>query len=69
MWGSVFSLLVVGFIALGAQANIFKEKLRYPSLPFNVGQCSALNYTDITDIRYVYLSYIFYFNKKLLSLF
>ncbi len=51
LWGSVVSLVVVGIIAFGAQANIFEEKLRYPTLPFNVGQCSNLNRTDILNPR------------------
>lgn len=41
LWGSIVSIVVVSFIAIGAQINIFAGKLRYETLPFNIEQCDA----------------------------
>ncbi|KAL7017711.1 hypothetical protein ACKWTF_010495 [Chironomus riparius] len=42
LWGSVISLVVVSFIMIGAQINIYKGNLQYESLPFNVEQCTQM---------------------------
>jgi solute carrier family 5 (sodium-coupled monocarboxylate transporter), member 8/12 len=41
MWGSIISIAIVSFIMIGAQINIYRGNLRYETLPFNVGNCSA----------------------------
>ncbi|CAO1405272.1 unnamed protein product [Diamesa tonsa] len=45
IWGSIVSLSVVSFIVFGAQVNIYDGSLRYPSLPFNIEECGAVNRT------------------------
>lgn len=41
LWGSIISIVVVGYIMIGAQINIYKGNLRYETLPLHVGQCDA----------------------------
>lgn len=45
LWGSILSLFVVSFIAVGAQINIFEGNILYETLPFNIEQCDAFNVT------------------------
>ncbi|CAG9809480.1 unnamed protein product [Chironomus riparius] len=50
LWGSVISLVVVSFIMIGAQINIYKGNLQYESLPFNVEQCTQmLQQSNVTN--------------------
>jgi Na+/proline symporter len=43
LYGSIVSIVVVGFIMIGAQINIFQGNLRYETLPFNIERCDAFN--------------------------
>jgi sodium-coupled monocarboxylate transporter 8/12 len=43
LWGSIVSLVTVAIIVIGAQVNIFRGSLRYPTLPFNVESCTNFN--------------------------
>lgn len=48
LWGSIISIVVVGFIMIGAQINIYKGNLRYETLPFNVKNCQVHNQLNVT---------------------
>ena len=50
IWGSIVSLSVVSFIALGAQVHIYDGSLRYPTLPFDIEECDAVNRTFTDEI-------------------
>lgn len=43
LWGAISSLIVVSFLAVGAQLNIAAGNLKYPTLPFRVDGCAAPN--------------------------
>ncbi len=40
LWGGIISLLTVCVVSVGAQFYIFTGILKYPTLPFNVGNCT-----------------------------
>lgn len=41
LWGSIVSIVVVSFIAVGAQINIYKGNLLYETLPLSIESCDA----------------------------
>lgn len=48
IWGSMISLVVVSFIMIGAQINIYRGNLRYETLPFNVELCTKELQSNVT---------------------
>lgn len=48
LWGSIVSIVVVSVIAFGAQFHIFEGNLLYETLPFNIEQCDAKTFENIT---------------------
>lgn len=54
LWGSIISIVVVGYIMIGAQINIYQGNLRYETLPLHVGQCEAQKYFfSLTQFEFI----------------